>query len=123
MSNSIILIVVSVICGISGQISLKMGMVQTGRIDAIALAHPTQVIARVLTTPLVLSGLTLYVLGAAAWLTVLSRVPLSQAYPYLALSYAFTPILAWFLLSESIPSFRWLGIGIIVFGIIVVSRT
>ena len=123
MNSSFILIAASVVCGIGGQILLKMGMVQNGRIDAVSLAQPLQVAVRVLTTPLVLGGLALYVLGAVAWLTVLSRVPLSLAYPYLALSYAFTPILAWVLLSESVPPTRWIGIAIICLGVVVVSRT
>lgn len=123
MGNSLALVVFSILCGIGGQITLKMGMVQTGRIDAASLAHPVEMIVRVLGSPLVLGGLSLYVFGAVAWLTVLSRVPLSLAYPNLALSYAFTPVLAWFLLGESVPSARWLGIGIICLGVLVVSRT
>src|SRR5579863_2293232 len=123
MGNSVALVVAAVIFGIGGQITLKMGMVRTGRIDAVALAHPIDLVLRVLGTPLVLGGLGLYVLGAVVWLTVLSRVPLSVAYPNLALSYAFTPVLAWLLLGESVPSFRWIGIGIICLGVLVVSRT
>jgi drug/metabolite transporter (DMT)-like permease len=123
MTNSLSLIVLSVVFGIGGQISLKMGMDVVGKIDDTALAHPVQIATRVLTTPLVLAGLSLYVLGAIVWLTVLSRVPLSLAYPYLALSYAFTPALAWIFLGEAVPSLRWLGIAIICAGVVVVSRT
>jgi drug/metabolite transporter (DMT)-like permease len=123
VGNSVALVVVAIFCGIGGQLTLKLGMVQTGRIDAAALAHPLAMVLRVLGSPLILGGLTLYVLGAVAWLTVLSRVPLSLAYPNLALSYAFTPALAWLLLGESVPSARWLGIAIICVGVLVVSRT
>jgi len=123
VGNSLALVVFSILCGIGGQITLKMGMVQSGRIDGTALAHPVEIVVRVLSSPLVIGGLALYVLGAVAWLTVLSRVPLSLAYPNLALSYAFTPVLAWFLLGETVPSARWIGIGIICLGVLVVSRT
>ncbi|MHB1131348.1 MAG: EamA family transporter [Chloroflexota bacterium] len=121
MNNSITLILLSVACGVCGQLTLKSGMTQVGRIDAEAIALPLQTVLRVLSNPLVLGGLGLYVLGAASWLTVLSRVPLSFAYPILAISYAVTPVLAWFLLGESVPSVRWLGIAAICVGVVLVS--
>ncbi len=123
LNPSLGLIVVSVGCGVVGQLTLKNGMTQVGRLGAEALAQPLAAGMRVATNPLVLIGLGLYVLGAAAWLTVLSRVPLSFGYPILALSYAITPVLAWLLLGESVPSVRWLGIAIICMGIVLVSRS
>jgi drug/metabolite transporter (DMT)-like permease len=117
------LILFSVLCGVAGQLTLKMGMTQVGRIGADMLAQPLAAVYKVLTTPLVVGGLGLYVLGAVAWLTVLSRVPLSFAYPILALCYAFTPLLAWLLLGESISTLRWLGIGTICLGVFLISRS
>ncbi len=123
MAETLPLILFSVLCGIGGQLTLKMGMTNVGQIDGGALAQPLAMVLRVLTTPLVVIGLGLYVLGAVAWLTVLSRVPLSFAYPILALSYAITPMLAWFLLGESVPSIRWLGVAVICVGVFFVSRS
>jgi drug/metabolite transporter (DMT)-like permease len=123
MATSMPLILVSVLLGVGGQLTLKMGMTQVGRIDGAALAEPFQIVGRVLATPMVLAGLGLYVLGAAVWLTVLSRVPLSLAYPVLALSYVVTPIVSWMVLGESIPSMRWIGLGTICLGVLIISRT
>lgn len=123
MAASLALIMFSVICGVAGQISLKIGMGQVGQIGAESLVHPLSLVLRVASTPLVLVGLSLYALGAMSWLTVLSRVPLSFAYPLAATSYAFTPILAWLLLRETIPSLRWLGILTICLGVFFVSRS
>ena len=123
MNYSLSLILLAVLCGVGGQLTLKMGMSHVGPIGAEATTQPLQVALRVLTSPLVLGGLGLYALGAVAWLTVLSRVPLSFAYPILALSYAFTPILAWLILGESVPSLRWVGIATICLGVLVVSRS
>jgi drug/metabolite transporter (DMT)-like permease len=123
MGSSLSLILMSVVCGVAGQITLKMGMTTVGHIGAESMGQPLSVVLRVLTNPMVLVGLGLYVLGAVFWLTVLSRVPLSFAYPILALSYAFTPILAWLLLGESVPSVRWLGIATICAGVVLVSRS
>lgn len=122
MNGSLSLILVAVACGIGGQVTLKMGMTQVGRIDAEALAAPLDIAIKVVTSPMVVGGLVLYGLGAVAWLAVLSRLPLSFAYPFLALSYALTPVLAWLLLGENIPSLRWMGIATIFLGVILVSR-
>jgi drug/metabolite transporter (DMT)-like permease len=123
VNSSIALILLAMGCGVSGQITLKLGMSQIGRIGPEALAQPLQVGLRVLTSPLVIGGLAFYVLGTVFWLTVLSRVPLSFAYPILALSYAFTPLLAWLVLGESVPSVRWIGIATICLGVVLTARS
>src|SRR5579863_5597209 len=106
MGDSLSLIVFSIFCGIGGQLALKVGMDHVGRVSADALTQPLAMIGRLGTSPFVLGGLGLYGLGAVAWLTVLSRVPLSLAYPLLALSYAVTPVLAWVVLGETVSSIR-----------------
>ena len=123
MAASFSLILFSVICGVAGQISLKVGMGQVGQIDPGAFVQPLSLLVRVASSPFVLVGLFLYGFGTVSLLTVLSRVPLSFAYPLLATSYAVTPILAWLVLRESIPSLRWLGILTICLGVFVVSRS
>ena len=123
MSSSLWLILLAVVCGVLGQLTLKIGMTGVGAIGGEALAQPVQVVLRVLTHPFVVVGLGLYVLGAVAWLTVLSRVPLSLAYPMLALGYAITPTLAWLVLGESLTSLRWVGIGTICLGVVLVARS
>lgn len=123
VSTSLPLIFLSVLLGVGGQLTLKIGMTQVGRIGANAFEAPLQMVARVLTTPMVIGGLALYVVGAAVWLAVLSRVPLSLAYPVLALSYVITPVVAWMVLGETVPAARWIGLGTICLGVILVSRT
>jgi drug/metabolite transporter (DMT)-like permease len=123
LTAAFVLILISMACSVSGQLALKIGMTQIGQIGAEALAQPAELALRVVTNIPVVIGLGFYVLGALAWLTVLSRVPLSFAYPALALSYAFTPFLAWLILGENVPSLRWVGIATICLGVLVVSRS
>jgi drug/metabolite transporter (DMT)-like permease len=122
-SSSLPLILISVLLGVGGQLTLKIGMTQVGRIGVDALGEPFEVLTRVLLTPMVVGGLALYVLGAGVWLAVLSRVPLSLAYPVLALSYVVTPIVAWLVLGETVPAVRWIGLATICLGVVIVSRT
>ena len=123
MNSSIPLVGLSVLCGVGGQLALKIGMGQVGRVSPRALGHPVSLVLRVITDPVVGIGLLLYMLGAAAWLAVLSRVPLSLASPLLALSYVLAPIFAWLILRENVSALRWLGILIISLGVFVVARS
>lgn len=123
VSNPVGLILVAAFFGVCGQLTLKIGMTQVGRIGSDGLAEPLQVAFRVITSPLVVGGLLLYVMGAGVWLMVLSRSALSFAYPILAIGYAITPILAWVVLGESVNGIRWLGIATICLGVFVVSRS
>jgi len=104
-------------------LTLKTGMTRVGAIGAESLATPVDLAVRVLLQPLVIFGLGCYVLGAAVWLIVLSRVPLSLAYPSLAVSYVLTALLAWTLLGEHISGLRWAGIATICMGVVLISRS
>ncbi len=116
------MIFASVLIGVFGQLSLKTGMTQVGRIDAQALAQPIQLLVRIFTTPIILAGIAMYIVGTLIWLVVLSRMELSFAYPLVATTYVFTPLLAHLLLGEPIPAMRWLGIGLILVGVFFVAR-
>ena len=98
-------------------------MNHVGTIDATSVAHPVETLSNVFRSPMVWVGLALYGLGAVAWLIVLSRLDLSFAYPFLALSYAITPVLAWRFLGEPVSALRWIGITVIILGVVIVSRT
>lgn len=68
-------------------------------------------------------ALTAYGLSVAAWVIGLSRVPVSQAYPVLSVGYIITALLALIVLGESIGPARWAGIGLIIAGVLLVSRS
>jgi drug/metabolite transporter (DMT)-like permease len=116
------MIFASVLIGVFGQLSLKTGMTQVGRIDAQALSQPVQTLVRIFTTPIILAGIAMYIVGTLIWLVVLSRMDLSYAYPLVATTYVFTPLLANVLLHEPIPTLRWLGIAFILVGVFIVAR-
>lgn len=123
MTSSLPLVFLSMMCGVCGQLALKAGMSDVGQVGVGSLSQPVGLVARVASNPLIVGGLGLYVLGAMSWMAVLSRVPLSFAYPLLALGYVITPILAWLVLRESVSPMRWLGILVIGLGVILVTRS
>ena len=123
MAKSLLLVLFSVACGVLGQVALKTGMTQVGRIGDAQTAYLLDTAWRVLTTPMVLIGLASYGLGAVAWLVVLSRLDLSFAYPFLALNFVLITLASRFVLGEAVPPLRWIGVLIICCGVMVVARS
>lgn len=115
------LIALSVFAGVLGQILIKLGVGDNGLISE-ASSGLLSIFVMILTTPLVMGGLVLYGVGAISWILVLSRMNLSYAYPFLALNFVLIAVLSRLLLNEPIPLIRWVGMGVICIGIVLVSQ-
>jgi len=57
------------------------------------------------------------------WILALSRVDVSIAYPMLSIGYVVNALAAWSLLGEALTTQRVVGIGIIIVGVVVLSRS
>lgn len=103
------------------QVLLKIG---TSQASARALATGQQGIGQVLnmlSTPLVMLGLAVYVGSAIIYLKVLSEVPLSQAYPMVALSYALTMLAGVLWLNEPLVASRVAGAALVLIGVALIA--
>jgi drug/metabolite transporter (DMT)-like permease len=118
-----VLALFSVVLATAGQLILKTGMTRVGYIGSERMGKPLKLLFQVATTWQVLLGLFLFVLSAVSWLLVLSRVPLSFAYPFAGLTYLLITLFGKFVLREHVPGLRWFGIALIIAGILVVGRT
>jgi drug/metabolite transporter (DMT)-like permease len=115
------LILLSVVSGVAGQTAIKLGVNQPGAAEA--ADGFLSLIGMIIRSPFVLLGLVLYAAGALAWIAVLSRLDLSLAYPFLALNFVLVTLSSRFLLGETVPGIRWLGILVICGGIFLVARS
>jgi multidrug transporter EmrE-like cation transporter len=68
------------------------------------------------------AGIVTYVASFASWLYVLKYVPLGVAFALVNAAHVFVPIGAWLFLREPISLQRWVGIGLIVCGILLIAR-
>jgi drug/metabolite transporter (DMT)-like permease len=104
----------------TGQVLLKHGM-QT----AVKRVEETKgsLAFAAATSPWVLLGLTVFAVSAVAWLTTLSRVPLSIAYPFNALGYLAILTASVVVLHERANVWTWLGSSCVVVGLIIVVTT
>jgi drug/metabolite transporter (DMT)-like permease len=118
---SIALVVVSVGFAVAGQLTLKTAMDQIGRIGGAQIAEPLDTIGRAAREPRLWAGLILFGISSLFWLVVLSRVPLSVAYPFVGISYIFVVTFARFVLHENVPASRWLGVAVVALGIAIIG--
>jgi drug/metabolite transporter (DMT)-like permease len=70
-----------------------------------------------------ISGLILYGLLTMLWVWILRTVPLSKAYPFVALSFVFTPVLSKLVLGELLSTGYFAGLALIAAGVILIVRT
>jgi len=68
------------------------------------------------------AGSSLYGAATLLWVWILSRVPLSQAYPWVAIATAAVPLLATQLFDERVKPSYWLGVAFVVLGVLLTQR-
>jgi drug/metabolite transporter (DMT)-like permease len=63
-------------------------------------------------------ALTLYGLATVIWIYVLSRVPLIEAYPWIAAATVAVPLIGWFYYGERVGPLFWVGLALIAAGLL-----
>jgi len=122
MLRPFLILLVAILFSASGELLLKDGMNKVGLLSfQPSLFLPT--LWRAFTTPQVIMGFVCAFVAAIFWLAVISRVPLSYAYPMLSLSYVVVVFASWLLLGEDFSFTRLLGVLIICSGVYVVFRS
>lgn len=116
------LILLGVMLNAAAQIMLKMGMIQVGHFQ-FSLNNLFPIGLKVVQNLPIITGLTFYVVSVGVWLLVLSRVPVSFAYPMLSIGYIVNALAAYYLFGEPLTSIRILGIFIIIAGVYLVAKT
>jgi multidrug transporter EmrE-like cation transporter len=115
------LILLSVALSSGAQLLLKLGLstpaIQTTLDDA---GFPQAMIA-IAASPAVLAGIFCFGLSVLTWLFVLSRVPVSTAYPFVALGIVTTVLGGRFIFGEPLSLLKLIGVAIILAGIMIVG--
>jgi drug/metabolite transporter (DMT)-like permease len=111
-----ILILISVSLSAFSQVILRHGMTRPAISEALN-AGSISVATEILRSPFVIAGLGAYGAGAVIWLFVLSRIPVSFAYPFVSLGIVLTTVIGATVLSERVSLVSGFGVLIIVAGI------
>jgi multidrug transporter EmrE-like cation transporter len=111
-----LVLLVAISLGTVGQIMLKSGLTQ------LPPNAPTSVVLLSVVQNLrVFLGFACYGLSSLVYLIALKRLPLSYAYPMVALSYVLVVGLSWKLFGEAIPPLRLVALGVILVGVVTLA--
>lgn len=119
--EAVIAIIIAIIVGVGGQILIKNALNSIEKLDFSTGAASTYI--RIFSEPYVMIGAATYIISIFFWIYGLSKVDLSYAYPFLALSYVLILVGSWYFLGESISMLRIIGVLIICAGVLIVARS
>ena len=114
---NMLLLLFAVLAAATGQLMLKHGM---NGVAAAVARDGGSVLIRAITAPWVWAGLVVFGISALAWLTTLSRVPLSVAYPFNALGLLTIVGASVVILHEKVTPLGWLGVVLVAGGLVLV---
>lgn len=109
-----LILLLNIVLLVAGQTIWKLGLEKAGGLDA---GNWLQVMF----SPLIMLGILIYGAATVLWLYVLSRLPISVAYPLQSFAFVLAMLIALFFFKESIPVNRWIGTAVILAGISILS--
>jgi drug/metabolite transporter (DMT)-like permease len=114
----LIMLLSSIVLGAGGQLLFKAA---ARSLPSVSDAGVLRLVTAMFTTPLVLTGFAAFFISSVLWIAALRSVPLSVAYPMVALSYIIIFSGSYFLFGEALSWRHWLGALLIVMGILLVT--
>lgn len=120
--STLFLILASIALSAGAQVALKFGAISPAVRSSIENTNATAIALAFISSPLIVIGMACFGLSAVTWLFVLSRVPLSTAYPFIALGMVITVFAGYFMLGEALTPYKLCGIALITGGIILIAK-
>ena len=119
--SSFSLIFVGVMLNVAAQLLIKAG---TNRIGYFEFSRDNilPIGMRLATEPMIAGALFCYALSVVIWILALSRVPVSIAYPLLSMGYVVNAVAAWYLFNEAFNPSKVVGIGVIILGVLILTK-
>jgi drug/metabolite transporter (DMT)-like permease len=112
------LIFINTLILVSGQFLWKFGLM--GRTNSY---QSIEGVIKLFLSPYIISGLFLYGAATVLWLFILTRVPLSLAYPIQSMAYIFAVFGAYFIFNEPLTIWKIIGVLLIMAGVSLIGIT
>ena len=122
-TKTYVLLFLLVLFGSVGNTILSKGMKDVGDLDISNVSALEAGAARVLTSGTIWLGIALMLMFMVCHMLVLSWADYSFVMPFSAIAYALVPLLGYLFLHEQVSTARWIGIVLIVFGVVLINRT
>ena len=119
LAKTRIFTLIVVVTNVLGNLLLSMGMRQMGSV----IDKPAYAYILALFHPLVAAGVGLLIVWLISQMTLLSWADLSYVMPVTSIGYVLSAVAGRVFLHEQVSWQRWGGVGLIVLGVLLVSRT
>jgi len=117
---NIILILLSVLLNCAAQLLIRKGMLVEGEVG---MQNMLSHVGSMITNVWLWGAMICYALSILLWMSVLSKVEVSYAYPFLSVGYVVSAIAGYALFNENLSPVRIAGIIVICIGVILISRS
>ena len=99
-------------------VALAVGQLLFKRVALDLRGESLSAIKMIIVNPSLYYALAVYGSATLLWIWLLSRIPLSQAYPWVALSVIVVPLMSWQFLGERLNPVFWVGLFLIFTGLL-----
>jgi drug/metabolite transporter (DMT)-like permease len=117
------LLFLEVLFGVLGNTLFDKGMKEVGALGFLSTSQMWVEAQRIASNSAIWVGVVCMLLFIVCHMLVLSWADYSFVMPFSAISYGLVPLFAFFWLGEKVLTTRWVGIGLIVMGVALVSQT
>lgn len=123
MPKTLIIVLIAALLGGTGHVFLAKGMRPVGDLTEAPRDRLGGMILRAVSNPWLIAGVVLQASFFFIYLTLLTRADVSLVLPLTAMDYIVVAVLAQYMLGEAVTMARWAGMGLIVMGVGLLSKT
>ena len=114
------MIISSVLLNAIAQLLIRKGMLVIGSVGA---SNYAQNLMPMLLNPWLWGAMLSYAVSILLWMSVLSKVEVSFAYPFLSIGYIFAAVVGYMAFNEHLSIIRVIGILVICIGVFLISKS
>jgi uncharacterized membrane protein len=121
--KTLIIVLIAAALGGTGHVFLAKGMRPVGDLTEASRDRVGGMVTRAVSNPWLIFGVVLQASFFFIYLALLTRADVSLILPLMAIDYIVVAVLAHYMLGEVVTPARWAGMGLIVAGVGLLSRT
>jgi drug/metabolite transporter (DMT)-like permease len=123
MVKTMLIVLIAAVLGGTGHVFLAKGMRPVGDLTEASSDRRGAMVVRAISNPWLIFGVVLQASFFFIYLVLLTRDDVSLVLPLTAIDYIVVAVLAQYMLGEIVTPIRWAGMGLIVAGVGLLSRT
>lgn len=116
----ILLLAISIVCDVVGQIVFKLG---ANRLPDVGTVGLRVFLLRLTAQPWLIGGIVIYMIEFIVWVRVLALVPLGIAFPIASLNILGIVLASRIFLGEPVKRKQWIGAALVTAGVALVAQT